>query len=110
MMQGIEISVNGEEPVLAAADGLTFVNMVCNGRRADWMMAYGADDSENRTWIDRPLSKGDKVRIRIVDVLSVSPALKTKRKDRNEMKAEYERLKAQLLKKGLIAEEGDEGI
>lgn len=61
----------------------------------------GLNTSRRIAWVDEKLKVGDRVRIKVVEVSAVSPTVKMTY-DREELKAKYERLKAELEAKGLI--------
>lgn len=67
----------------------------------DSIYVGGSDTSRRIAWVDEKLKVGDRVRIKVVEVSAVSPTVKMTY-DREELKAKYERLKAELEAKGLI--------
>ncbi|UWO00380.1 hypothetical protein [Bacteroides sp. D2] len=67
----------------------------------DSIYVGGLDTSRRIVWVDEKLKMGDRVRIKVVEVSVVSPTVKMTY-DREELKAKYERLKAELEAKGLI--------
>ena len=67
----------------------------------DSIYVGGLYTSRRIVWVDEKLKVGDRVRIKVVEVSAVSPVVKMTY-DREELKAKYERLKAELGAKGLI--------
>lgn len=101
-MIGIEISINGQEPIIAASDNFVFANFSYGYSSSDQIAVCGTDSLHHLTWLRGKPKKGDKVLVRIVETDEVSPILTMKDIDRNEMKKWYEHYKAELQKKGLI--------
>lgn len=100
-MIGIEISLNDQKPIIAAAENLVFVDLLY-GYSYDQISVRGSDDLRMFTWFKGESQKGDKVLIRIVETDRVSPVIAMKDCDRTEMKKWYEYYKSKLQKKGLI--------
>lgn len=103
-MIGFEVTINNQPPLLIAAERHVFIRL-CNrnGKRGlDDMMIRGWNDSEMFYWIDRKPQKGDRVRVRVVEIESASPAQETQKKDREKMKERYEQLKKELTEQGLL--------
>lgn len=98
-MIGIEISINGQEPIIAASDNFVFANFSYGYSSSDQIAVCGTDSLHHLTWLRGKPEKGDKVLIRIVETDRVSPILTMKVCDRNDMKERYEQLKVALQEK-----------
>lgn len=100
-MKALEIRINDQEPIIAATDNLTFVNLTY-GYRSDRIVIMGNDILHYLTWYDAKPEKGDKILIKIIEVDEISPVILMKDCDRNEIKKRYEQLKLELQEQGLI--------
>lgn len=100
-MIGYEIAINDQLPVVVTSPDVAFVMVDCNYSFGDRIYVGGSETSRRIIWVDEKLKVGDRVRIKVVEVSAVSPTVKMTY-DREELKAKYERLKAELEAKGLI--------
>lgn len=100
-MIGYEIAINDQSPVVVTSPDVAFVMVDCNYSFGDRIYVGGSETSRRIIWVDEKLKVGDRVRIKVVEVSAVSPTVKMTY-DREELKAKYERLKAELEAKGLI--------
>lgn len=100
-MIGYEIAINEQSPVVVTSPDVAFVMVDCNYSSGDSIYVGGRDTSRKIVWVDEKLKVGDRVRIKVVEVSAVSPPVKMTY-DREELKARYEQLKAELEAKGLI--------
>lgn len=100
-MIGYEIAINDQSPVVVTSPDVVSVMVHSNCSFGDSIYVGGSDTSRRIAWVDEKLKVGDRVRIKVVEVSAVSPTVKMTY-DREELKAKYERLKAELEAKGLI--------
>lgn len=100
-MIGYEIAINEQSPVVVTSPDVAFVMVDCNYSFGDRIYIGGTDTSRKIVWVDEKLKVGDRVRIKVVEVSTVSPPMKMTY-DREELKTRYEQLKAELEAKGLI--------
>ena len=100
-MIGYEIAINDQSPVVVTSPDVVSVMVHSNCSFGDSIYVGGLYTSRRIVWVDEKLKVGDRVRIKVVEVLAVSPVVKMTY-DREELKAKYERLKAELGAKGLI--------
>lgn len=100
-MIGYEVAINERSPVVVTSPDVASVMVHSNRSFGDSMYVGGLNTSRRIVWIDEKLKVGDRVRIKVVEVSAVSPTVKMTY-DREELKAKYEQLKADLEAKGLI--------
>ena len=100
-MIGYEIAINDQSPVVVTSPDVAVVMVHSNCFFGDSIYVGGLNTSRRIAWVDEKLKVGDRVRIKVVEVSAVSPTVKMTY-DREELKAKYERLKAELEAKGLI--------
>ena len=100
-MIGYEIAINDQSPVVVTSPDVASVMVHSNCSFGDSIYVGGSDTSRRIAWVDEKLKVGDRVRIKVIEVSAVSPTVKMTY-DREELKAKYERLKAELEAKGLI--------
>lgn len=100
-MIGYEVAINDQSPVVVTSPDVAYVMVHSNCSFGDSIYVGGLDTSRRIVWVDEKLKVGDRIRIKVVEVSEVSPIMKMIY-DREELKAEYERLKAELEAKGLI--------
>ena len=100
-MIGYEIAINDQSPVVVTSPDVVSVMVHRNCSFGDSIYVGGLYTSRRIVWVDEKLKVGDRVRIKVVEVSAVSPVVKMTY-DREELKAKYERLKAELGAKGLI--------
>ena len=100
-MIGYEIAINDQSPVVVTSPDVVSVMVHSNCSFGDSIYVGGLYTSRRIVWVDEKLKVGDRVRIKVVEVSAVSPVVKMTY-DLEELKAKYERLKAELGAKGLI--------
>ena len=100
-MIGYEIAINDQSPVVVTSPDVVSVMVHSNCSFGDSIYVGGLYTSRRIVLVDEKLKVGDRVRIKVVEVSAVSPVVKMTY-DREELKAKYERLKAELGAKGLI--------
>lgn len=106
-MLAFEISINDCEPITVAADDIVCTKLsygVNPKRNSDFTMVFGADDAFFYTWLDEKVQNGGKILIRVVDVDSHNLTIpqRARKKNREWMKQEFERLKVELQNKQLL--------
>lgn len=72
-MTGAGIYINGRPPVTIAADNFACIFASWGGAARHHITAGGGNYGEQLAWIDEPLRKGDRIRIRIVETVQPSP-------------------------------------
>lgn len=100
-MIGIEISINGGEPIVAAAKNHLIASFSF-GYFRNTNFVVGFAPSRVLTWLEDKPKMGDKVSIKIVETDKVSPALRIEDSEREDMIKMYQQYKAKLQEKGLI--------
>ena len=100
-MIGYEIAINDQSPVVVTSPDVASVMEHSNCSFGDSIYVGGLNTSRRIVWVDEKLKVGDRIRIKVVEVSAVSPTVKMIY-DREELRAKYERLKAELEAKGLI--------
>ena len=106
-MLAFEISINNCEPITVTTDDVVCINLsygVNPKRNSDLAMIFGADDAFFYTWHDERVQNGDKILIRVVDVDAHNLTIpqRVRKKNRERMKQEFERLKIELQNKQLL--------
>lgn len=101
-MKAFNISINGQESIIAASDNLVFVNLAYGYPLSDQIVVKGSDFLHYLTWFEGKPEKGDKVLIKVVETDKISPVLTMEDRDRNEIEKYYHQLEAELQEKGLI--------
>ncbi|HIZ06225.1 MAG TPA: hypothetical protein H9818_10295 [Candidatus Phocaeicola gallistercoris] len=105
-MLAIEIQINREQHYVIAAENIAFIDIEYGdpSQRLDDIYAFGTDDSCSYTWYWQTPHQGDHIKIRIVDVdkSMISSPQSCKKKDRKEMKREFEQLKEELTNMRLL--------
>lgn len=66
------------------------------------MGGLDADHYEHVVWVERLLSKGDRVSVKVVGVDEVFPYSEKRLSDRRALKQEYDRLKKELEDNGYL--------
>lgn len=100
-MIGYEVAINDQSPVVVTSPDVAVVMVHSNCSFGDSIYVGGLNTSRRIVWVDEKLKMGDRIRIKVVEVSAVSPTVKMIY-DREELKAKYEQLKAELESKGLI--------
>ncbi len=105
-MLAFEIQINDRDPLIVSADNFTTIRLSYGVAKCDVdsVSAFGAEDMALYTWLDEKARQGDKVRVRLVDVDKdkVSSPQSIKRKSREDLKQEFERLEKELQSKQMI--------
>lgn len=107
-MLGLEIQINNEPPITAAAENFTFAILTTTAAPDEegYITVRGKGYGYGYHWLDARARQGDKVTVRIIQTDKASPPLKTQKDDRKKMLERYAQLKKELEEKGLIAKEG----
>ncbi len=104
-MKALEFYLNGKKQHVAAlADGhvLTELSFGEYPPSIDGICVRGFDVGTNFLWHQGTPQQGDKVVVRVVETDEPSPPLCVKELDRERLRRQYEWLKAELEKEGLI--------
>ncbi len=105
-MLAFEIHINDRDPLIVAADNLTTIRLSYGVAKCDVdsVSVFGADDAALYTWLDEKAQRGDKIRVRVVDVDKdkISSPQSIKRKSREELQQAFERLEQELQSKQLL--------
>lgn len=100
-MLGFEIKINDNHTVsIAARSSQLFITKVNNNF---FLLMSGTDFSESRLkWPDQILKVGDKVNIKVKDILKIDSPSEVRERDFDKIKHEYLKLKEELENKNLI--------
>ena len=100
-MLGFEITINEEEPFVAAADNFTDVILNIGYPRNDGSIYVGASGYGRRyVWRGMDARIGDKVKVRVVSTGRVSLPQEVKPSDCHRLMEDYKALESELLRRG----------
>ena len=93
-MKGFEICINDAAPIVAMTDSLVTLIISVGYADGDDMHIGGMDSKSNHLiWMNKKMSLGDKIKVRVREIDIASPLHMRYPSDREEMKKEYYKLK-----------------
>ena len=96
-MKGFEICINDAAPIVAMTDSLVTLIISVGYADGDDMHIGGMDSKSNHLiWMNKKMSLGDKIKVRVREIDIASPLHMRYPSDREEMKKEYYKLKKKL--------------
>ena len=96
-MKGFEICINDAAPIVAMTDSLVTLIVSVGYADGDDMHIGGMDSKSNHLiWMNKKMSLGDKIKVRVREIDIASPLHMRYPSDREEMKKEYYKLKKKL--------------
>ena len=102
-MKGFEICINDAAPIVAMTDSLVTLIISVGYADGDDMHIGGMDSKSNHLiWMNKKMSLGDKIKVRVREIDIASPLHMRYPSDREEMKKEYYKLKKKLEQEGKL--------
>ena len=102
-MKGFEICINDAAPIVAMTDSLVTLIISVGYADGDDMHIGGMDSkSSHLIWMNKKMSLGDKIKVRVREIDIASPLHMRYPSDREEMKKEYYKLKKKLEEEGKL--------
>ena len=101
--KGFEICINDAAPIVAMTDSLVTLIISVGYADGDDMHIGGMDSKSNHLiWMNKKMSLGDKIKVRVREIDIASPLHMRYPSDREEMKKEYYKLKKKLEEEGKL--------
>ena len=101
-MKGFEICINDAAPIVAMTDSLVTLIISVGYADGDDMHAFPNSDDVEKGLMNKKMSLGDKIKVRVREIDIASPLHMRYPSDREEMKKEYYKLKKKLEEEGKL--------